>query len=363
MITNTRDPEDFEDIENHESSKDDIYNEAASFKKFDDMQKEIDEIIKQRDSKMNEFKTISSDVADISSKKKSGEATEEDLKKQSRLRAKLNVLVKEIKEISNHINELTKTIAFCVTESHTERNVSNMNEQIVNILEAFKTGVLSTEEATTKLNVIQESSVEESRQENTSKNSQDETFMTKQNHIMESYKLGVITASEAMQLIERITMEFDMNEAIDDTVSDTVESLPDADKVANSNTQALADYINSLDEATKSELMSSINVGNGTDDIPLPDDAEDNTTDSEEPETHDVENNETETTEDANETPSTEPMDGASTEDESDETNEPESETVEESDTETQVADDSSDNAPDASLQEYATMDIDEIEV
>lgn len=165
-----------------------------------------------------------------------------------------------------------------IKESFTERNVFKMNEQITNILEAFKSGVLSTEEATAKLNVIQEAAIEESKQEDTSENSYDEMFMTKQNHIMESYKLGIINSQEAIQLIERITMESEyMSEEDDIDDVDDVNTSDDTEEPETSDSSedisALAEYINSLDEETRAQLMGAINApADGANSEPATDD-------------------------------------------------------------------------------------------
>lgn len=164
-----------------------------------------------------------------------------------------------------------------IKESFTERNVFKMNEQITNILEAFKSGVLSTEEATAKLNVIQEAAIEESKQEDTSENSNNEMFMTKQNHIMESYKLGIINSQEAIQLIERITMESEyMSEEddMDDMNADEGEGNDEPETSDSSeDISALAEYINSLDEETRAQLMGAINApAEGNNSEPVADD-------------------------------------------------------------------------------------------
>lgn len=72
------------------------------------------------------------------------------------------------------------------------------------------------------------------------------TLMKKQTHIMESYKLGIIHEKEALQLIERVMMEN----------GDDVDSA-----TSSGDTSALADYINSLDETSKQQLLDSIKSG------------------------------------------------------------------------------------------------------
>ena len=72
------------------------------------------------------------------------------------------------------------------------------------------------------------------------------TLMKKQTHIMESYKLGIIHEKEALQLIERVMMEN----------GDDVDSA-----TSSGDTSALADYINSLDETSKQQLLDGIKSG------------------------------------------------------------------------------------------------------
>lgn len=72
------------------------------------------------------------------------------------------------------------------------------------------------------------------------------TLMKKQAHIMESYKMGIIHEKEALQLIERVMIEN----------GDDVETSP-----SSGDTSALADYINSLDETSKQQLLDSIKSG------------------------------------------------------------------------------------------------------
>ena len=72
------------------------------------------------------------------------------------------------------------------------------------------------------------------------------TLMKKQAHIMESYKMGIIHEKEALQLIERVMIEN----------GDDVETSP-----SSGDTSALASYINSLDEASKQELLDNIESG------------------------------------------------------------------------------------------------------
>ena len=72
------------------------------------------------------------------------------------------------------------------------------------------------------------------------------TLMKKQAHIMESYKMGIIHEKEALQLIERVMIEN----------GDDVETSS-----SSGDTSALASYINSLDEASKQELLDNIESG------------------------------------------------------------------------------------------------------
>lgn len=72
------------------------------------------------------------------------------------------------------------------------------------------------------------------------------TLMKKQAHIMESYKMGIIHEKEALQLIERVMIEN----------GDDVETSS-----SSGDTSALASYINSLDAASKQELLDNIESG------------------------------------------------------------------------------------------------------
>jgi hypothetical protein len=105
----------------------------------------------------------------------------------------------------------------------------------------------------------------------------------KQDKIMESFKMGIINATEGMRLIERVMMEADYiaeeedtayegdddNEPEDITPEDTDGDTVDSD---DTNIDALADYINSLSDDEKTALMSKLS---GSDE-PTDDDANGN---------------------------------------------------------------------------------------
>ena len=101
---------------------------------------------------------------------------------------------------------------------------------------------------------------------------------------MESFKMGIINATEGMRLIERVMMEADYiaeeedtayegDDATDNTLDDAapaddtadvddaeVVDTADTDTAASAQIGALAEYINSLDEAEKSALLAQINT-------------------------------------------------------------------------------------------------------
>lgn len=199
-------------------------------------------------------------------------------------------------------------------------------------------------------------------------------FMEKQQHIMESYKLGVVNATETVQLIERIMMEFDMTNAIDDSIdssedisTDDVSTGVDTDTaeaeendVPTTNAQALADYINSLDESTKNELMSIIGGGSSSDtssDDTAVEDDESPLPDDEDPADTDVEGDDT--TGSDSDTVEGEDLDQAEPVEEEAEITADDSSAAD-----TSVSDDSADTAVSSeNLAEYATMDLGEIEV
>lgn len=92
-----------------------------------------------------------------------------------------------------------------------------------------------------------------------------DTLREKQDKIMESFKMGIINAKEGMQLIERVMMEADMeaeeSDDDDDAEVPETEDDPSADDDADNGdtaVQYLADYINSLSDDDKSQLMSLI---------------------------------------------------------------------------------------------------------
>lgn len=164
-----------------------------------------------------------------------------------------------------------------VSESYVERKNFIMKEQITKILEAYNSGVLTQEEATNKIEAIQEQVVTESAVNTT------DDLRVKQDKIMESFKMGIINATEGMRLIERVMMEADYiteeedtayegdddNEPEDITPEDTDGDTVDSD---DTNIDALADYINSLSDDEKTALMSKLS---GSDE-PTDDDANGN---------------------------------------------------------------------------------------
>lgn len=164
-----------------------------------------------------------------------------------------------------------------INESYTERKNFIMKEQITKILEAYNSGVLTQEEASEKIEAIQEQVVTESAVNTT------DDLREKQDKIMESFKMGIINATEGMRLIERVMMEADYiteeedtayegdddNEPEDITPEDTDGDTVDSD---DTNIDALADYINSLSDDEKTALMSKLS---GSDE-PTDDDANGN---------------------------------------------------------------------------------------
>lgn len=173
-----------------------------------------------------------------------------------------------------------------IKESYTERKNFIMKEQITNILEAYNSGVLTQEEATEKIEAVQEQVVTESAVNTT------DDLRVKQDKIMESFKMGIINATEGMRLIERVMMEADYiteeedtayegdddNEPEDITPEDTDGDTVDSD---DTNIDALADYINSLSDDEKTALMSKLSGSdeptdddaNGNEEVPTDDDA------------------------------------------------------------------------------------------
>ena len=205
-------------------------------------------------------------------------------------------------------------------ESNTERKNLIMKEQVTKILEAYNSGVLTQEEATAKIESIQEeytpkSGAEKSKVEEMKENWDEDYFQKleklatdekskmnpkvqrdyqalyeelkkyrpkkvaesatvnnlreKQDKIMESFKMGIINATEGMRLIERVLMEADFITEEEDTAyegddasTDTAD-VPDVggdDSSDDSNIESLADYINSLDASERADLLSKINT-------------------------------------------------------------------------------------------------------
>lgn len=207
-------------------------------------------------------------------------------------------------------------------ESNTERKNLIMKEQVTKILEAYNSGVLTQEEASEKIEAIQEeytpkSGAEKSKVEEMKENWDEDYFQkleklatdekstmnpkvqrdyqalyeelkkyrpkkvnmesaimnnlrAKQEKIMESYKMGIINGTEGMRLIERVLMEADYITEEEDTAfegddaatEDTPE-VPDVDgddSSDDSNIESLADYINSLDASERADLLSKINT-------------------------------------------------------------------------------------------------------
>lgn len=250
-----------------------------------------------------------------------------------------------------------------INESYTERKNFIMKEQITKILEAYNSGVLTQEEAVSK--IVQEDGVSQklkdmannwdedyyqqalkSFNEDQAKLSDEEyrkrkdyinglralrpdnlkndeerkiprdnayadrvtqvankelgikesaimnNLRVKQDKIMESFKMGIINATEGMRLIERVMMEADYiteeedtayegdddNEPEDITPEDTDGDTVDSD---DTNIDALADYINSLSDDEKTALMSKLSGSdeptdddaNGNEEVPTDDDA------------------------------------------------------------------------------------------
>lgn len=175
-----------------------------------------------------------------------------------------------------------------INESYTERKNFIMKEQITKILEAYNSGVLTQEEASTKIESIQESyttnsDAENNKAEEVMESTTMNNLRAKQDKIMESFKMGIINATEGMRLIERVMMEADYiaeeedtahegdddNEPEDITPEDTDGDTVDSD---DTNIDALADYINSLSDDEKTALMSKLS---GSDE-PTDDDANGN---------------------------------------------------------------------------------------
>ena len=169
-----------------------------------------------------------------------------------------------------------------------------MKEQITKILEAYNSGVLTQEEASTKIESIQESYTPNSDAENNKAEEVMESAImnnlrAKQEKIMESYKMGIINGTEGMRLIERVMMEADYITEEEDTAyegddndqditpADTDGDTSDSD---DSNIESLADYINSLDASERADLLAKINTdvatagdADSSDDIENTDDA------------------------------------------------------------------------------------------
>lgn len=180
-----------------------------------------------------------------------------------------------------------------INESYTERKNFIMKEQITKILEAYNSGVLTQEEASTKIEAIQEAYVPKSDAENNKVEKVTESatmnnLRVKQEKIMESFKMGIINGTEGMRLIERVMMEADYiteeedttgdddNEPEDITPEDTDGDAVDSD---DTNIDALADYINSLSDDEKTALMSKLSGSdeptnddaNGNEEVPTDD--------------------------------------------------------------------------------------------
>lgn len=179
-----------------------------------------------------------------------------------------------------------------INESYTERKNFIMKEQITKILEAYNSGVLTQEEASTKIEAIQESytpnsDAEKNKDEKVIDNATMNNLRVKQDKIMESFKMGIINATEGMRLIERVMMEADYiaeeegdddddNEPEDITPEDTDGDTVDSD---DTNIDALADYINSLSDDEKTTLMSKLSGSdeptnddaNGNEEVPTDD--------------------------------------------------------------------------------------------
>ena len=173
-----------------------------------------------------------------------------------------------------------------INESYTERKNFIMKEQITKILEAYNSGVLTQEEASTKIEAIQEayapkSDAENNKVEKVTESATMNNLRVKQEKIMESFKMGIINGTEGMRLIERVMMEADYiteeedtagdddNDPEDITPEDTDGDTVDSD---DTNIDALADYINSLSDDEKTALMSKLS---GSDE-PTDDDANGN---------------------------------------------------------------------------------------
>lgn len=209
-------------------------------------------------------------------------------------------------------------------ESNTERKNLIMKEQVTKILEAYNSGVLTQEEASEKIEAIQEeytpkSGAEKSKVEEMKENWDEDYFQkleklatdekstmnpkvqrdyqalyeelkkyrpkkvnmesaimnnlrAKQEKIMESYKMGIINGTEGMRLIERVLMEADYITEEEDTAyegddNNEPEDITPADTDSDtsdssddSNIESLADYINSLDASERADLLSKINT-------------------------------------------------------------------------------------------------------
>lgn len=231
-----------------------------------------------------------------------------------------------------------------VSESYVERKNFIMKEQITKILEAYNSGVLTQEEASEKIEAIQEeyapkNDAEKNKVKEMKENWDEDYFQkieklatdekskmnpknqrdyqalyeelkkyrpkkvtesttmnnlrVKQDKIMESFKMGIINATEGMRLIERVMMEADYiaeeedtayegdddNEPEDITPEDTDGDTVDSD---DTNIDALADYINSLSDDEKTALMSKLSGSdeptdddaNGNEEVPTDDTTE-----------------------------------------------------------------------------------------
>lgn len=244
-----------------------------------------------------------------------------------------NEVSKHIKTVTNVQNPTGKEVKKPINESYTERKNFIMKEQITKILEAYNSGVLTQEEASEKIEAIQEeytpkSDAEKNKVEEMKENWDEDYFQkleklatdekskmnpknqrdyqalyeelkkyrpkkttestimsdlrVKQDKIMESFKMGIINATEGMRLIERVMMEADYiteeedtayegDDATDNTLDDaapaddtsaTDDAAVPADTDTDASTQigALAEYINSLDDAEREALLAQINT-------------------------------------------------------------------------------------------------------
>lgn len=274
MITDTRDPEDFEDIENHESEKDDIYNESYTERNVFKMNEQITNILEAFKSGVLSTEEATAKLNVIQ------ESTVED-----RYAPVINNLpgaaISKLVSMMNNWDE--KYFNQVGSYSKSDKTDAHEWEILYRVMGAIKPRDKFTKEELGSFGQQRDDIMNNHEKEravvcNLIKNAasakgvngtvkteyatENDLFMAKQNHIMESYKLGIINSQEAIQLIERITMESEYmteEDDMDDTYTDDDNNEPETSD-SSEDISALAEYINSLDEETRAQLMGAINA-------------------------------------------------------------------------------------------------------